>query len=162
MAARPQPLCVLLVASLFLTRVATAQNRDSVADVDRSNPDVAAIVQVAADFSAAYAAGDADRMLSYYSPDVVYMAAGMGNHVGRSSLRDAYASLFASYTGHVDVHLEEVKVFGDMAYDRATFRITLAPKAGGQATVTTGRLLEVLRKEDGKWRSVRVMTNSTS
>jgi ketosteroid isomerase-like protein len=44
-----------------------------------------------------------------------------------------------------------------MAFDRANFTLTATPKAGGQAAVSSGQFLEVLRKENGKWKSLRAM-----
>lgn len=128
--------------------------------VDLSNKDVAAIVELAKDFSRAYEAADGARIIEFYSPDVIYMAQGMPNHEGRQVLREIYQQLFSKYRGHVDVQIEEVKILGDMAFDRARFTSTLTPKAGGEVVVAKGRLLEVLRKENGKWRSLRVMVNS--
>jgi uncharacterized protein (TIGR02246 family) len=139
----------------------SAASKSATVDVDLSNPDVAAIVQVAKDFSQAYEAGDADRVASFYSPEVIYMAYRMQNHEGRDIVREIYRGAFAANRGHVDVHIVEVKVFGDVAYDRATFTVTMTPKAGGKPTVSKGRLLEILHKEGGQWRTFRVMTNAT-
>jgi len=108
---------------------------------------VAAIVQIARDFSEAYKAGDAKRVASFYSRDLIYMAQGMPNHEGKEAIEQIYQDLFSKYSGTVAVQIEEVKVLGDMAYDRATFTVTLRPKAGGETVETKGRFLEVLRKE---------------
>jgi|GEM_PF-4383432 uncharacterized protein (TIGR02246 family) len=154
-------MCVAAASAPAVLIAQVAPAPAAAADVDLSNPDVAAIAQVAKDFSQAYAAGDVDRTVSFYSPEVIYMANGMPNHAGRDIVRQIYEGAFAANRGHVDVHLDEVKVFGDVAYDRATFTVTLTPKAGGKPSVSKGRLLEILHKEGGKWRTFRVMTNAT-
>lgn len=153
---------IALVLTLWLTRLVPGvqANRGLPDRVDLSNKDVAAIVNVAKDFSHAYDAGDVEHMLEFYSPDIIYMAQGMPNHEGREVLKEIYQQLFSNYRGRVDVQIEEVKILGDMAFDRARFTSTLTPKAGGDVVVTKGRLLEVLRKENGKWKSLRVMVNS--
>jgi ketosteroid isomerase-like protein len=129
-------------------------------DVDLSKPDVRAIVQIAKDYERAYAAGNVDSLMTAYSPQIVYMSQGMAAHTGLDVLRGLYATMFQTYKGTVDVQFDEVKVFGDVAYDRASFTINLVPKAGGEPRVVTGRLMEILRKQNGKWQSIRVMTNS--
>lgn len=54
----------------------------------------------------------------------------------------------------------EVKIFGDVAYDLAHFTTTLTPKAGGEAITMKGRVFEIGKKEIGAWKSLRVMVNS--
>jgi len=153
---------IVLVFALGITSLIlnVGANSDSANAVDLSNRDVAAIVQVAKDFSEAYASGDVGRIIEFYSPDIVYMAQGMQNHEGRAVLQEIYQQLFSKYHGRVDVQIEEVKVYGEMAFDRARFTSRLTPKAGGETVVSKGRLLEVLRKENGNWKSFRVMVNT--
>jgi uncharacterized protein (TIGR02246 family) len=128
--------------------------------VDLSDPDVAAIVQIAKDFSAAIAAGDFNNMIDVYSPDVVYMSPGQPDAIGRDAVAQNWHGMLSTYTVHVEVHIVEVKILGDHAYDRATFTMSMKPKAGGDTEEMGGRVFEVLRKEGGKWKSLRVMVNS--
>src|SRR5579862_1280524 len=65
----------------------------------------------------------------------------------------------AQYRVHLDVHVDEVKVLGDFAFDRATFSMTMQPKKGGPSQAHAGRVMELVRKEGGQWKSFRVMTN---
>jgi uncharacterized protein (TIGR02246 family) len=158
----PFKIRALFVLSILITPTAILGSGKSASnqDVDLSDPDVAAIVQIAKDFSEAYRAGDAERIASFYSPNLIYMSQGMPNHEGKEVIEQLYKDLFSKYRGTVAVHIDEVKVSGDMAFDRATFTVTLTPKDGGKASETKGRLLEVLRKENGKWKSLRVITNT--
>jgi uncharacterized protein (TIGR02246 family) len=129
-------------------------------DVDLTNPDVAAIVQIAKDFSDAIAVGDFKRVIDFYSPDVVYMSPGAPDAVGKDAVAQNWRDMLSSYTLHVDVHIVEVKILGDFAYDRAVFTMSMKPKAGGEKQDMGGRVFEVLTKEGGKWKSLRVMVNS--
>jgi len=52
------------------------------------------------------------------------------------------------------------RIFGDVGFDRATFTMTMTPKAGGEAMTHTGRVLEIVRKEKKRWKSFRVMVNA--
>lgn len=128
--------------------------------IDSSNADVEAIERITKDFVAAYNAGDVKRVTDVYSPDVIYMYQGMANHEGREVLEQIFQGFFSQFTAQVVVHVDEIKVSGDMAFDRATFTVTATPKAGGTGMLTKGRLLEVWRKEQGgKWKAFRVMVN---
>ena len=129
-------------------------------DLDLSNPDVAAIVQIAKDFSKAIAANDFQRVIDVYSPDVVYMSPGAQDAVGKDAVAQGWGDMLSTYSVRVDVHIVEVKILGDYAYDRATFTMSMKPKAGGETQDMGGRVFEVLRKEGGKWKSLRVMVNS--
>jgi uncharacterized protein (TIGR02246 family) len=127
--------------------------------VDMSNPDVAAIVQVARDFEKAFAAGDAKTIATMYDPGVVYMANGAPDTFGVPVIARAREAFFAQYDARVAVHIQDVRVMGDMGYDRGTFTMTMTPKAGGKAMTHTGRVFEIVKKQAGKWRSYRVMLN---
>jgi ketosteroid isomerase-like protein len=132
----------------------------STKDVDLTNPDVAAIVKIAKDFSAAIAVKDFKRIIDVYSPDVVYMSPGVPDIRGKDAEAQSWHDMLSSYDLHVDVRLMEVKILGDYAYDRAVFTMSMKPTAGGKTEEMGGRVFEVLRKENGKWKSLRVMVNS--
>jgi uncharacterized protein (TIGR02246 family) len=132
----------------------------STKDVDLTNLDVAAIVKIAKDFSDAIAVGDFKRVIDFYSPNVIYMSPGVPDAEGRGAVAQNWQDMLSSYTMHVEVRIVEVKILGDYAYDRATFTMSMKPKAGGETQEMGGRVFEVLRKEDGKWKSLRVMVNS--
>jgi ketosteroid isomerase-like protein len=127
--------------------------------VDLSNPDVAAIVQIAKDFSVAFDTGDVKRLSEFYSSDLIYMPQGAPNQ-GLATVDEGRREVFTAYNAHVDVHIEEVKIMGDMGFDRGRFTVALTPKDGKPPTVIKGRIFEVVRKEGGKWKSFRVMTNT--
>jgi uncharacterized protein (TIGR02246 family) len=151
-------LVVLMAGLMGLTAGSCGRSRAaSNGPLDLSNPDVAAIVQSAKDFEQWNKTGDVEHIAEVYSPDVIYMMQGMPNHEGRTVVAQAYKDFFSNNTAQVTVNVQEVRVFGDMAFDRATFTTLATPKGGGETAVIKGRLLEVLRKEAGKWKSYRVM-----
>jgi ketosteroid isomerase-like protein len=129
-------------------------------DVDLSNPDVRTIVQMERDYGRNYNAPSIDGLMTVYSPQIIYTAQGLPSQAGSDVVRGQFAKLFAVYGGRLDLRVAEVKVFGDVAYARASLTLQLTPKAGGEPSIISGRLLEILRKEDGHWRVTRVMTNS--
>jgi ketosteroid isomerase-like protein len=55
----------------------------------------------------------------------------------------------------------ETVISGDLAYQRGTFTVNATPKAGGNASHSTGTFLRIYRKQpNGEWRMVRDMFNS--
>jgi uncharacterized protein (TIGR02246 family) len=150
---------MLLALAVVLSMASTAYALPP-GDLDLSNPDVAAIVQIAKDFSEAIAANDLKRMIDSYSPDVLYMSPGMPDAVGKDAVAKNWSDMLSGYNMHVDVRMVEVKIIGDYAYDRATFTMSMKPKAEGETQDMGGRIFEVLRKEGGKWKSLRVMVSS--
>jgi ketosteroid isomerase-like protein len=127
--------------------------------VDLSNPDVAQIVEIAKDFETWNKIGDVKHIEEVYSPDLVYMYQGMPSH-DKAMIREMYEDFFSKNTAQVSVHIEEVKIFGNYAFDRATFISKAIPKDGSESPVIKGRVMELLRKEGGKWKSLRVMANT--
>jgi uncharacterized protein (TIGR02246 family) len=126
-------------------------------NVDLSNPDVAAIVQMAKAFCDAWKRADLVSMMDAYSADAIKMSPGSPNR-GKEDLERSYADLLSKYNVEVEVKIEEVTVVSSStAFDRARYTVIATPKTGGKPLVSSGRLLEVLRKENGKWKSLRAM-----
>jgi len=97
------------------------------------------------------------HMMDAYSADVIKMSPGSPNR-GKEDLERSYADLLAKYNVEVAVKVEEVTIVSNStAFDRARYTVIATPKTGGKPLVSTGRLLEVLRKENGKWKSFRAM-----
>ena len=119
---------------------------------------MAAIVQIAQDFCEAWKTGNLATIMDAYSTDAIKMNQGVPNR-GKEELERGYADLLSKYDVHVAVKVEEVKIISDLfAFDRVTFTSRAIPKGGGTALLSRGRLLEVLRKENGKWKSLRAMS----
>jgi hypothetical protein len=74
----------------------TSPESSSTKDVDLTNPDVAAIVQIAKDFSDAIAVGDFKRIIDVYSPDVVYMSPGVPDTQGKEAVAQNWQDMLSS------------------------------------------------------------------
>ena len=56
------------------------------------------------------------------------------------------------------VELEEITVSGEFAYEWGTYRGSVRPRGGGEATPYRGKLLRILRRQpDGSWKMHRTM-----
>lgn len=140
-----------------MTLSGKAQN---VAPLDLSDPDVAAIVRIAADFSEAVEQGDLARLLSFYSPEIVKSAPGQPPQRGIGAVTESWKKTLSVYRCRLEVQIDEVKILGGTGYDSGVFKLTLIPKAGGETVESSGRVFEVVRKEQGSWKSLRVVSMS--
>jgi ketosteroid isomerase-like protein len=56
------------------------------------------------------------------------------------------------------VELEEITVSGEFAYEWGTYRGSVRPRGGGEATPYHGKLLRILQRQpDGSWKMHRTM-----
>jgi uncharacterized protein (TIGR02246 family) len=111
--------------------------------------DERAIRKLIDDWMQATAQGDAGRVLSLMSDDVVFMTAGR-EPFGKKEFA-------AQSEGLKDVKLQgvaqpvEIKVLGDWAYLRNHIDLTMTPKSG-QPIKRAGYTLTILnRQPDGRW-----------
>jgi ketosteroid isomerase-like protein len=132
--------------------------------------DVAAVAQLATDFAHDLAAGDFDRLADFYSPQAVYITEGeplIDHHIG-NAVAKRWRKIVGPSLARIVVHVDDVDVCGDLAYDRVTYTVTVTQRMSGpyagRETINeikhTFRSLDILRKEDGVWKYYRVLTNS--
>lgn len=114
-------------------------------------PDEQAIREAHATWIEAVNAGDIDRMLPLMTDDVVLLGPGQAP-IGR----DGFPAVHSA--GHEQFHircvseLQEVAVFGEVAYTLCRDSLTAAPRAGGQAMSLAGHRITIYRKQpDGRW-----------
>jgi len=111
---------------------------------------------------AAFNAGDAQAVVALFTDDAVLMASQQPDEVGRAEILKSYAEQFAAYTIQLDGVAVETKLFGDYGFSRGTYKVTLIPRAGGDAIVDDGRFLSLLQRQpDGTWKSIREMSNAS-
>jgi ketosteroid isomerase-like protein len=120
--------------------------------------DQKAIESAISEFAKAYNAGDIAKVLSYYGDDLIKIRNGAPAET-KSETAERVATVFASFSSRVDVVTDEISIFGEIAFTRGSFRVTLTPKAGGDSQVIDRRYLEIWRKEHGRWLVVRTMDN---
>lgn len=115
--------------------------------------DERAIRSVVETWLAASKAGDLPTVLSLMTDDVLFLTPGQAPFG-----KEAFAAMS---NGMKDVQvdgtsdLQEVQVFGDIAYLRNALRIVIT-MPDGKVMRRSGQTLTILRKEtDGKWRLVR-------
>ena len=117
-----------------------------------------AIESAISEFVEAYNAGDIDRLLQYYSDDLIKVRHGAPAETRADTVRRV-AAVFEKFNSRVDVVADEICTFGETAFTRGSFRVTPRPKAGGDSQVIYRRYLEIWRKESGRWQVTRTMDN---
>jgi ketosteroid isomerase-like protein len=139
----PTSLALALAAAVAACTPAPAPTADT------AEADAAAIRTVSADWIAAYNAADADVIM--LAPDRQPL---MGPEAVVQRHREFFDEFSATQTSTVD----EVTVFGDVAFARGTWNTRQTPKAGGAEQVRNGKWMELYRRQpDGSWKTWRWM-----
>jgi uncharacterized protein (TIGR02246 family) len=120
--------------------------------------DLEAITAVFAEFDAASAAGDANRILALYTDDVVSMPPNALPRVGVAVMRAQMQGFIDQFTSDLTSRVEEVEVSGDLAFAHVSWEQTMTPKDEGDATHEQGKWIVVFKRQaDGSWKCWREM-----
>src|SRR5204863_1303235 len=97
-----------------------------------NDQETAAITKIFTDFATAWNAGDADRIGSFYADDAIILP---GNHQAESG-RDAIVKFNKDFfehfkPGRLELSIQEIKMSGDLAFNRGTYRVTATPNGPG-------------------------------
>ncbi len=126
------------------------------------NEDIQSIRQLAADWRSGWLAGDVDALLSLYADDPVLMPQGQPAVSGKNAIRPLYEAVLNEVTIRSEGTLMEVEVSGDWGYFWSTYKLTAAPKAGGEMIESEGKSLFIVRRQpDGAWKISRLIDNSS-
>jgi uncharacterized protein (TIGR02246 family) len=148
---------LLLSVAAAVALAACAQTQVPPADTTEADTAIRALID---EFLAGFNAGDAAAVGGLYAEDAIQMApdgpAGEGREAIVQSLTDFLSQFSATQTATVD----EVGVYGDLAFSRGTWNVRQTPKAGGAEQVRNGKwLLLHKRLADGSWPVWRWMWN---
>src|SRR5689334_12255268 len=114
------------------------------------------IRQLVANWMAATKAGDADKVLSMITDDVVFLLPGkMMRHDEFAAAVRAQASQVGNTGGAPPTidgksDVQEIKVLGDWAFMWTNLTVTVTP-SGGSTTTRSGHTMTIFTKRDGKW-----------
>jgi len=109
---------------------------------------------------AAENAGDFHSLAGMLADDAVIMVPNHPVQEGKTAcaafLADVVSGLVAEYDRHIVYTSAEVRVIGDVGFDRGSFSFIAAPRSGGAASQETGKYLFLYsRAADGSWRIAR-------
>jgi uncharacterized protein (TIGR02246 family) len=133
--------------------------------VSNGDDDRRAITLVRDAFLDADNAGDADAMTRLMADDIVVLHPYCGVIDGKNAVRSFMGRVLADVHAEFDKHARcstiELKVSGDLAYERGTLLQLLTPKAGGAVERDEGMYLWIYERRDGVWLITRIAGSLT-
>ena len=97
-----------------------------------------------------------DELVSMFTDDVVFLAAGTKPVVGKAAVRAWAGDYYRAFKTHWDKSAREFVISGDYAFEGYDCTSTDTPTAGGRPVVDTGWGFVVDHREsDGVWRVAR-------
>jgi uncharacterized protein (TIGR02246 family) len=147
---------VLLLSSCASDTQAKKSGPDP--DADR-----AALNKLREDFITAFNSADALRIAATYSEDAVLMPQNQEPVTGRTAIETYYKGLHNQVNAKISLTSQELTMIGDdSAFDRGTYVMSIAPKAGGTPMEDAGKYLVILQRQpDGGWKVTRDIDNSS-
>jgi uncharacterized protein (TIGR02246 family) len=122
----------------------------------------AAIAATWSGFESAWLKGDVPTATSgFFTTDAINVVPEAAETRGRAAIDASFADFFttAKVTA-LERTTEEVEVSGDLAYERGTFKQTVAPSGGAPQTQHSRYLAIWKRQPDGTWRCHRFVFNN--
>lgn len=119
-----------------------------------------AIRNMAVEYTAAVAAGDVEKFLTFFSDDVIVEPPDAPALRGKTAFAAWAAPFFSQFTMEEALSYEMLDVQGDQAYGAYAYTFTLTPKAGGAPITETGKGMVILKRSaDGSWQWTRSLWN---
>lgn len=140
---------------------ATAAPAEAAAPADAAAEEQAIRAQVAR-WHDLIKAKDAAGIAQLYTEDGAFMPANAPIAKGRAVIEQNWAGLIAMPGFALEISPEQIVVSsaGDIAMDRGTYKLTVAPD--GKEQVEAGKYVVVWRKVDGEWKAAADIINSDS
>jgi uncharacterized protein (TIGR02246 family) len=113
-----------------------------------------AIRQLVATWLEASRVGDADKVLSLMTDDVVFLTPGHPPMRGKVAFAASLASL-KSFDIRARSEIEEIEILGDWAWMCTRLTVTMTPKSGGPPVERAGNTLSILNRQAGTWKIAR-------
>jgi len=146
--------CVCLGTALTLSGCASHRGDDQAAAA-------VAIDSLLKEYAASLNSGDLDRWVALWTDDGIQMPPGEPAVVGKQHIRTRNGAGLDRFKFDMGITNEELRVAGDWAYIRGTYKATLQPKQGGEPVLIDGKYMSILAKQpDGSWKLHRDAFNS--
>jgi uncharacterized protein (TIGR02246 family) len=156
----------LLATLLLFAALAGCGNQQqaATASADTTQKDVEAIRAFLTEIEQSFNGGQIDAFMPMFTEDAVLSPQGSPDIAGAAAIRAVYEGAMNQVNMQVKFDTKEVTVFGDLAYESGTFTVKSADKTSGQSLgeVTSRHIHIFQRQKDGKWKTWRMMTNSSA
>jgi uncharacterized protein (TIGR02246 family) len=128
-----------------------------------SETDLQAIDRVRAAHVAALNAGDVKAWAAQFTDDGVQMPPNAPDNVGRTMIGSWSGAFLNQFRVQFALAVDEVHVFGEWAFERGGYTISLDPKAGGPPMQDIGKYITVYQRKAGDtWWMARDIWNSSN
>jgi uncharacterized protein (TIGR02246 family) len=106
--------------------------------------------------------GDIDAILRLMAEDVVFLRPGQPPMKGREAFAAGLKAALPQLSIQGSAGIQEIQVFGNIAYCWNHLTVTMTPRSGNQPTMThSGNILSIFRKEPGGnwvlWRDANML-----
>ncbi len=102
---------------------------------------------------------NAEKVLSLYTENGVFMPSGAPTAIGQEQIKGTYEFVFSTIQLNIEFYIDEIEIIGEYAFARTTSKGTTLIRASGETVPEENRELFVLRKENGSWKIDRYMFN---
>ncbi len=127
-----------------------------------TNHDQAQIALLLDRYETALNASDVDAVLELYAPDGVFMPSSGPTAEGADQVRATYEFVFSTIQLAIRFSIDEIEVYGDLAFARTGSKGTVRILADGTSAPEANRELFVLEKHRGEWKIARYMFNKSA
>ena len=100
------------------------------------------------DYAAAFNAKDAEKVLTFHSPEAIFMPPNAPVVRGREAIGDQYKKMFSEDATQLKMESTDIGGHGPIAYEGGTFSMNRRP-ADGPDTRDRGKYLFIWRKGSG-------------
>lgn len=158
-------LIILATTALFVSSCGTSPENANDASTEAassvsSTADEKAIRSQVARWLDLIKAKDAAAIAQMYTEDGAFMPPNAAIGKGRKAIEQNWAAMMSTPGFDLTFAPEQIVVSssGDMALDRGTYRLAVAPEGAEQ--IDTGKYVVVWRKVDGEWKAAADIINS--
>ncbi len=150
------PIILITIAIVAFGHVAKA----SEAPADSS--ELARIASLRYEYVSAWKSGNGEDVARLYTNDGIVLYPNNPAVVGQEEIVRYFNRFFDEFDPkNFELTSKEVKIAGDWAFDRGTYRLSITPKKGGEVIEDNGKYLVILQRQaDGSWKVSRDMDNS--
>ena len=124
-----------------------------------------AIRHAVEEFTRAYNAGDFAKLANIFAEDLIDMSMGGPTRRGDDARRHFVSRVretHANFRPHLEVHIDDIQVAGEWAYEYGSLVVTLTPRVSGEKSFIRQRYLVIWRHQsDGSWKIAVEMDNSS-
>lgn len=125
-----------------------------------ANRDRGAVMQASLEWDRLFNAGDARALASLYAENAISMPPNAPTLMGRFALQSDFEGFFAANFAQHQTIVEDLAIEGNIAIERARYRLMFRPRGGGPETIETGRHVEIRQRINGEWKIVIEIWNS--